>query len=106
MIRRPPRSTLFPYTTLFRAQQPGGSVEASGQCQRLEQSCMVAAHDHQQGVDDTRAKKTGEGGNSNGNVESGTAALAHRNQTGEKLPRGGRTKKNEVLDRKRGGEGK
>src|SRR5256885_10670038 len=29
MIRRPPRSTLFPYTTLFRSQatrpQPGGS---------------------------------------------------------------------------------
>src|SRR5688572_32707014 len=27
MIRRPPRSTLFPYTTLFRsAQRPGGAV--------------------------------------------------------------------------------
>src|SRR5262245_64162581 len=24
MIRRPPRSTLFPYTTLFRSDQPGG----------------------------------------------------------------------------------
>src|SRR3712207_7331949 len=24
MIRRPPRSTLFPYTTLFRSQQPPG----------------------------------------------------------------------------------
>src|SRR3712207_9577930 len=30
MIRRPPRSTLFPYTTLFRslAKQAGGSVTA------------------------------------------------------------------------------
>src|SRR2546429_6371957 len=30
MIRRPPRSTLFPYTTLFRspARQLGGGVEA------------------------------------------------------------------------------
>src|SRR5258708_16250034 len=29
MIRRPPRSTLFPYTTLFRSQnlEPGGAVE-------------------------------------------------------------------------------
>src|SRR2546426_8402895 len=28
MIRRPPRSTLFPYTTLFRSQRPGvGDVE-------------------------------------------------------------------------------
>src|SRR5260221_6277685 len=26
MIRRPPRSTLFPYTTLFRSQ-PGGGLE-------------------------------------------------------------------------------
>src|SRR6266700_7154505 len=24
MIRRPPRSTLFPYTTLFRSEYPGG----------------------------------------------------------------------------------
>src|SRR3712207_7966707 len=24
MIRRPPRSTLFPYTTLFRSQEPPG----------------------------------------------------------------------------------
>src|SRR2546426_1389529 len=26
MIRRPPRSTLFPYTTLFRSYQAGGSL--------------------------------------------------------------------------------
>src|SRR2546425_1932335 len=25
MIRRPPRSTLFPYTTLFRSLHPGGA---------------------------------------------------------------------------------
>src|SRR5258708_30449841 len=31
MIRRPPRSTLFPYTTLFRSQAPG-SARASGSC--------------------------------------------------------------------------
>src|SRR3712207_7102498 len=28
MIRRPPRSTLFPYTTLFRSQRLGGAVPA------------------------------------------------------------------------------
>src|SRR2546430_8853323 len=27
MIRRPPRSTLFPYTTLFRSQAVGGVAE-------------------------------------------------------------------------------
>src|SRR2546430_17347497 len=32
MIRRPPRSTLFPYTTLFRSEAAGaGVVEALGQ---------------------------------------------------------------------------
>src|SRR3712207_6898886 len=32
MIRRPPRSTLFPYTTLFRSEPPGqtGGVTISG----------------------------------------------------------------------------
>src|SRR2546430_14334743 len=27
MIRRPPRSTLFPYTTLFRSRSEGGRIE-------------------------------------------------------------------------------
>src|SRR2546426_12763642 len=26
MIRRPPRSTLFPYTTLFRSRRPGSTI--------------------------------------------------------------------------------
>src|SRR3712207_7454801 len=30
MIRRPPRSTLFPYTTLFRSEVPGGPAEHVG----------------------------------------------------------------------------
>src|SRR3712207_8155799 len=29
MIRRPPRSTLFPYTTLFRSRAPGPSHQPS-----------------------------------------------------------------------------
>src|SRR2546430_10298248 len=29
MIRRPPRSTLFPYTTLFRSRQPAGNFRFS-----------------------------------------------------------------------------
>src|SRR3989449_5468515 len=38
MIRRPPRSTLFPYTTLFRSQRAvgGGRCEPVGQ-DRVEQ---------------------------------------------------------------------
>src|SRR3712207_6978434 len=30
MIRRPPRSTLFPYTTLFRSSHAGGGVRGDG----------------------------------------------------------------------------
>src|SRR2546429_6486343 len=30
MIRRPPRSTLFPYTTLFRSNRPPGASAARG----------------------------------------------------------------------------
>src|SRR5256885_12005222 len=32
MIRRPPRSTLFPYTTLFRSQCSPGGWPRSGSC--------------------------------------------------------------------------
>src|SRR3712207_8010280 len=37
MIRRPPRSTLFPYTTLFRSRRPGdaGGVVGDGRGTRL-----------------------------------------------------------------------
>src|SRR5256885_9138371 len=39
MIRRPPRSTLFPYTTLFRSVgvpgHPAGFVKAGGKSQRI-----------------------------------------------------------------------
>src|SRR5690242_21554421 len=31
MIRRPPRSTLFPYTTLFRSTVPGGVSTPQGE---------------------------------------------------------------------------
>src|SRR6476660_10386697 len=45
MIRRPPRSTLFPYTTLFRARAP-----RSGVLRRARRTRRRAA-----GVRDTRA---------------------------------------------------
>src|SRR2546429_6980935 len=36
MIRRPPRSTLFPYTTLFRSVEQGQMRWIADQAQRLE----------------------------------------------------------------------
>src|SRR3712207_7077330 len=49
MIRRPPRSTLFPYTTLFRSARRGGRVGAravGGPCpvaRRTSGRCRVPA---------------------------------------------------------------
>src|SRR5256885_9666655 len=43
MIRRPPRSTLFPYTTLFRSRLPPGRCrrpEAVG-CRMNDASCLL-----------------------------------------------------------------
>src|SRR5256885_7990901 len=44
MIRRPPRSTLFPYTTLFRSTRPGLPGDGPGHwlCQRLRQDLREA----------------------------------------------------------------
>src|SRR3712207_7705560 len=45
MIRRPPRSTLFPYTTLFRSAAEGESLRAgrhAGQ-QRLDEQAQILA---------------------------------------------------------------
>src|SRR2546430_6023495 len=36
MIRRPPRSTLFPYTTLFRSPGPDGKVGTADDVPRLQ----------------------------------------------------------------------
>src|SRR5687768_18346994 len=43
MIRRPPRSTLFPYTTLFRSFQPAGGLVASA---GIAESAADTATDH------------------------------------------------------------
>src|SRR3712207_9176040 len=43
MIRRPPRSTLFPYTTLFRSDEAGGEVD---QPLRVTVVHLREVHDH------------------------------------------------------------
>src|SRR2546425_6971844 len=43
MIRRPPRSTLFPYTTLFRSvAATAGLARGGGGCRRLGRRCRRA----------------------------------------------------------------
>src|SRR3712207_7294332 len=48
MIRRPPRSTLFPYTTLFRSQQPG-EPERQRHDQRIVRACAGLLDDQLRG---------------------------------------------------------
>src|SRR5258708_26563366 len=43
MIRRPPRSTLFPYTTLFRSRS--GRSRHTGPTRRLEMAAQASAGD-------------------------------------------------------------
>src|SRR2546427_8737617 len=53
MIRRPPRSTLFPYTTLFRSHRRGGAAAGSARAvaevprvaRRPEQPRLGRGHD-------------------------------------------------------------
>src|SRR3712207_7837101 len=47
MIRRPPRSTLFPYTTLFRSKAIGGGLPcgAVGATQELYQPVIDGVYD-------------------------------------------------------------
>src|SRR5438874_10652150 len=44
MIRRPPRSTLFPYTTLFRSRRRGDAVVAAGGAGPGAGPALVAVH--------------------------------------------------------------
>src|SRR2546425_2902640 len=44
MIRRPPRSTLFPYTTLFRSVVQGGGIEAAGEEWRARLTPALCEH--------------------------------------------------------------
>src|SRR5205807_6776338 len=43
MIRRPPRSTLFPYTTLFRSTSPGEQVFAAPRDRLTFAGALLAA---------------------------------------------------------------
>src|SRR2546422_7978935 len=45
MIRRPPRSTLFPYTTLFRSDFEGGDGDQAGDCSAVvsDWACVPAS---------------------------------------------------------------
>src|SRR5260370_40990622 len=45
MIRRPPRSTLFPYTTLFRSLGAALALRGAGDRQRLDRLAVAELHE-------------------------------------------------------------
>src|SRR3712207_6854660 len=47
MIRRPPRSTLFPYTTLFRSDRDPGVVDGGAQVRGQRRAGHKGAHEEQ-----------------------------------------------------------
>src|SRR2546425_9231839 len=72
MIRRPPRSTLFPYTTLFRSalfrvvqesltniQRHSGSLQAKIRIDRNADNVTLEVSDKGRGISDSERKQTG-----------------------------------------------
>src|SRR3712207_1785685 len=57
MIRRPPRSTLFPYTTLFRSMIPGPVRVAADLARMMVEGEMAARHIGQVGRDVARGDR-------------------------------------------------
>src|SRR2546426_3025952 len=69
MIRRPPRSTLFPYTTLFRSRGDGGMRGVAGGCsvrdgaggvsvpRRLAQGLRRRGADARRGIQDRKSTR-------------------------------------------------
>src|SRR2546430_4137342 len=51
MIRRPPRSTLFPYTTLFRSDAPVGDQALEREARHFAPHRVEARHDDRIGRD-------------------------------------------------------
>src|SRR5687768_18209680 len=58
MIRRPPRSTLFPYTTLFRSDVDGRCIRAGAGVLRAEVERRAAQHRLRFPVDPSDRKST------------------------------------------------
>src|SRR3712207_6854037 len=51
MIRRPPRSTLFPYTTLFRSLQfPWGLCNGQGGVEQKQLPCTLSSLEKKRGL--------------------------------------------------------
>jgi len=75
MIRRPPRSTLFPYTTLFRSYWSEGRVQTLKALFEAEKNTLVAFEGESMTLDSLMSKFVGNGWvSAHPSVDSYTAA--------------------------------
>src|SRR5258708_26619688 len=79
MIRRPPRSTLFPYTTLFRSWK-GGAKEAANPVYLQIASVFKTEPDFYVGTEarDCKIEAIVKAGTSVSQIEAGGVGRAHR----------------------------
>src|SRR3712207_7444850 len=80
MIRRPPRSTLFPYTTLFRSWRDGGAVNAIDKA-RLVMDELAALHDEWQSRPDHRDRKSTRLNSSHANISYAVFCLKKKKKS-------------------------
>src|SRR5256886_17367652 len=95
MIRRPPRSTLFPYTTLFRSRGAGALAQDRGHAFRLSGA-------HRMG---NAGRHTRTGGMSGRGAEMTSSLREHSNHAdgdcGARTARGGREELGRAIARKK-----
>src|SRR3712207_8470567 len=81
MIRRPPRSTLFPYTTLFRSRV-GGELDGRRRHRAEARPAAGGEHDHVGAAGDLAG---GGGGVVARGVHEDEAVLSHRDRKSTRL---------------------
>src|SRR3712207_7783278 len=81
MIRRPPRSTLFPYTTLFRSRRADGQGECRARDNRDAEQHRLAEIDLRIGEDQKgKGVIEQEGDDEQGNVAHGKRSEEHTSE--------------------------
>src|SRR3712207_8098986 len=79
MIRRPPRSTLFPYTTLFRSGPRGGGGARSPRRGLRSRRRAAARHEHRGLLRHARRARVPRGGGAGGDRKSTRLNSSHAN---------------------------
>src|SRR2546428_9411515 len=80
MMRRPPRSTLFPYTTLFRSRKAERVLSHVGEPGRERLAALVRAHAHQPPRANERDRKSTRLNSSHDQISYAVFCLKNKNE--------------------------